>query len=156
MRWAAGNQFQPRVGLIDGHPLQALCEQNGVPAARTAVSQDIAAYDVLVVTPFRLTAAEVAQIRLFVASGGGLVAAATGWGWQQGSKKPMIEFPGNFLVRGSGLGWTDGFARPADPSGYATTGDVSALVNAATALELVGSRRALGPRTTPALWKASA
>ena len=48
----------------------------------------------------------------------------------------MAEFPGNLLVAGSGLAWTDGFAERTSPKGYRAGGEISPYVNAAHALKL--------------------
>ena len=117
LRSAAADKPKPRVGLIDGPELRALIEEQGGTAERTSLDANLRGYDVLVLTPYRVTPAQAKRVRSFVEAGGGLLAAATGWGWQQGSKKPMAEFPGNLLVAGSGLAWTDGFAERTSPNG---------------------------------------
>ena len=146
MRWAASGKLNPRVGLIDGHALQSLFERQGARVSRITLDQKFESYDVLVLTPFQLTSEQSQRVRSRVESGGGLLAAATGWGWQQGSKKAMTEFSGNLLLEGSGLAWTDGFAGKTGPSGYRAGGEVSPFVNAATAIELIAAGRATGPK----------
>jgi hypothetical protein len=145
LRWAAAYKPKLRVGLIDGPELRALAEQQGGTAERTELDANLSGYDVLVLTPYRITPGQAKRVRAFVESGGGLLAAATGWGWQQGSKKPMAEFPGNLLVTGSGLAWTDGFAERTSPKGYRVAGEISPFVNAARALKLRETDRKVGP-----------
>lgn len=54
-------------------------------------------------------AIEPSAIRNFVTQGGGLMVAATPWGWKQGNPdRPYRDFRGNQWLRGSGLGFTDG------------------------------------------------
>jgi hypothetical protein len=142
LHWAAAQKRSPRVGLIDGHALQSLFEIQGASVARTTLGDNLRTYDVLVVTPYRLTPQEVPKLRSFVESGGGLLAAATGWGWQQGSRKPMSAFSGNLVLNGSGIGWTDGFAKPTTTGRFSLNNEISPFVNAATALELIASHSA--------------
>ena len=144
--WAAGDKAKPRVGLIDGHERRTLFEREGATAVRMTLEASFQGYDVLVITPYRVTPEQSKRVRAFIESGGGLVAAATGWGWQQGSKKPMTEFAGNLLVAGSGLAWTDGFAQRTSPNGYAALGEISPFVNAARALEVIGAGGDAGPK----------
>ena len=134
VRWASADKAKPRVGLIDGHELRSLIQKQGGTAERTTVDESFQAYDVLVMTPYGVSPEQSKRVRSFVESGGGLLAAATGWGWQQGSQKPMSEFPGNLLLAGSGLAWTDGFAKPTSPNRYTAGGEISPFVNAAHAL----------------------
>ena len=61
------------------------------------------------------------------------------------ARSPWLEFPGNLLVAGSGLAWTDGFAQANLPKGYTVGGEISPFVNAARALELLGAGREAGP-----------
>jgi hypothetical protein len=144
--WAAADRQKPRVGLIDGHPLQSLLEQKGAIVGRVTLDQGIQGVDVLVINPWKLSPQQVQRLRAFVRSGGGLVVAATGWGWQQFAKKPMSEFPGNWLLAGSGVAWTEGFANKTGPKGFTTGGEVSPYVNTATALELLKAHRDAGPK----------
>ena len=77
----------------------------------------------------------------FVENGGGLLVAVTGWGWQQGSNRPMHELAGNQLLAGTGIAWTNGFAEKTIPDGYCAGGDVSTLLNAHVALERLGAAK---------------
>jgi hypothetical protein len=145
VRWASGDKVRPRVGLIDGQDLQALFERSGTTTVRTTLDERFETYDVLVLTPFGVTRAQAKRLRSYLESGGGLVLASTGWGWQQGSKKPMTEFPGNWILAGSGLAWTDGFAEPTSPHRYTVENRISPFVNAALALEKLGAGNEVGP-----------
>jgi hypothetical protein len=145
LQWAGGDKPQPRVGLIDGSDLRALVEGRGGLVEHTQLSGTLKSFDVIVVAPYHLTPAKVKRARAFVESGGGMLAAATGWGWQQGSKKPMVEFAGNLLVSGAGIAWTDGFAERTSSRGYRASGYVSPYVNAEHALKLNTSGRKIEP-----------
>lgn len=147
-RWASGGKAKPRVGLVDGHGLRPLFERHDIPAERTTIDGNLPGFDVLVITPFHVSPPQIGRVREYVRSGGGLLAAATGWGWQQlNGGRPMPEFPGNHLVAGSGLAWSDGFAPTTVHDGYAVEREVSPLANAATALRrLEDRRRPIEPR----------
>jgi hypothetical protein len=146
VRWAAGDRKSRRVGLIEKTDLKLIVEEQGGSAIRTVLSADLSGYDVLVLIPYAIGPAETARVRAFVEAGGGLLAAATGWGWQQGSNKPMADFPGNSLVHGSGLAWTDEFANRTAPLGYRADGSISPYVNADRALALSPADRNVEPR----------
>ena len=146
VRWAGAGRPRPRVGLVDGHPLQSLLEQQGAIAGRVTLDQRIQGVDVLVINPWNLTPQQVQRLRGFVRTGGGLVVAATGWGWQQSARKPMSDFPGNWLLAESGVAWTEGFADRTGPKGFTVNGEVSPYVNTATALELLKARHDAGPK----------
>ena len=133
------------------------CSRHGRDGRADDARGELPGYDVLVLTPYRVSPEQAKRVRAFVESGGGLLAAATGWGWQSGSKKPMAEFPGNLLLAGSGLAWTDGFARTTTPDGYTAGGEISPFVNAALALERIAGRpRGQPERACDAAWRASA
>ena len=136
-RWAAAGKRDLSIGLIDGHGLQPLFEQAGMRAGQVSRDGDFQGVDVLVLTPYRLTPQQGNRLRAFARAGGGLLVAATGWGWQSGSKKPMNEFHGNQLLAGSGLGWTDGFAGKTGERGFRVGGAISPGVNAVSALGLL-------------------
>ena len=95
-------------------------------------------YDVLVYGAERIRNNEVAKIDQFVKNGGGLMLAATGWGWQQlnptGDLK--ITFAGNQLVAPMGLAWTDQFVSPIR-NGYAPAVNVSAFLHPRKALDAI-------------------
>ena len=103
-------------------------------------------YDVIVLTPYEVSSALVTRVRAFVESGGGLLVAATGWGWQSGSKKPMSVFPGNQLLAGSGVAWTDGFAGTTTPGSYTTGGEISPFINAAFTIKHIQAGRDASPQ----------
>ncbi len=53
----------------------------------TTLEASYQGFDVLVLTPYRVAPEQARRVRAFVQAGGGLLAAATGWGWQQGSNR---------------------------------------------------------------------
>lgn len=141
-RWAAGGPskaainraVEPRVGVIHLEDALAHLQAAGVMAAETQPDGDWSGFNVIMVEPARLNDPRwIAAARQFIGNGGGLIAAATGWGWAQGGK-PIREYEGNALLVGSGLAWTEGFADRTGPEGYVTAGAISPATNAATVL----------------------
>lgn len=66
--------------------------------------------EVAIVNAHAIRSADVLPIQGFLRRGGGLVIAATGWGWQQGSQLSMTEFEANRALRPFGIGFGDGFS----------------------------------------------
>ncbi|MCL2745428.1 MAG: M60 family metallopeptidase [Planctomycetaceae bacterium] len=100
-----------------------------------------AQYDVLIINAERIRNDDVVKIDNFVKNGGGLMAAATGWGWQQLNPAGNLRttFAGNKLVAPMGLVWTDQFA-PRQGSGYAPALNVSKFLHPKAALDaIIGS-----------------
>lgn len=69
----------------------------------------------LVMTGEGLASGEPEVLRRFLNAGGGLVTAATGWGWRQlNGDKPLSQMPLNRVLMPAGLLITGGFAEPAE------------------------------------------
>lgn len=114
VRWAGQGKIE-RVEAL-GATATWLREQ-GLPVAEVRPSWLGRTGTVVVVDAHRLTSEDGAALRSFVRQGGGVVLAATGWGWQQGSRQPMQKFIANEALRPFGIGFGDQFA---DPDGQRT------------------------------------
>ena len=55
VRWAGADKPKPRVGLIDGSGLRAVVEAHGGTAEHTNLETNPRGFDVLVLTPFRVS-----------------------------------------------------------------------------------------------------
>ncbi len=143
-RWASGGKKAPKVGVIRPESMAKFLGAEGMTTAKASPQESLDGFDVLVVTPYDLSPRHADRIRSFVRSGGGLLAAATGWGWQQGSRAPMSTFVGNRMLAGSGLAWTDGFAGRTAPGGFSAGGAISPLLNASAALDALKAGREPG------------
>jgi hypothetical protein len=84
---------------------------------------------------------EVPALSKFVRSGGGLIIAATGWGWASlnPAKALSTDFPGNQLLIPSGLAFNGKAPDRTDPRGYAIGADSLDLLNATRALEALAA-----------------
>ncbi|MHB1561573.1 MAG: M60 family peptidase N-terminal accessory domain-containing protein, partial [Isosphaeraceae bacterium] len=146
VRWASGGKARPRVGLVDGRDLRKMLQGRGIEAAPATLDASLVGYDVVVLAPLHVTPEQLALLRQYVSAGGGLIVAATGWGWQQlNGNRPMPEFPGNRLLAGTGLAWTDGFAGKTSPEGYLVRAKVAPMTNVATALRAIEVRGDIQP-----------
>lgn len=134
-RWAAGGKKSARIGVIRPDGMVEFLNGEGFTAAKVSAQDSLDDVDALVLTPSGIDVDQAERVRAFVQAGGGLLAAATGWGWQQGSKAPMSEFVGNRILAGSGLAWTNGFAGRTSDQGYSTGESISAFTNASVALD---------------------
>ncbi|MBL8061177.1 MAG: hypothetical protein JNK63_10745 [Chthonomonas sp.] len=65
--------------------------------------------EVAVVDAHQVKPKDVPAIQSYVRGGGGLLIAATGWGWQQGSGLSMDQFEANKALAPFGIGFGDGF-----------------------------------------------
>jgi len=90
-------------------------EENGFKADFFRELTDAAVsnqYNVLIINAERIRENQIEAIDAFVKNGGGLLASATGWGWQQINPAGDLKttFAGNKLTAPMGLVWTDQFA----------------------------------------------
>lgn len=69
----------------------------------------------LVMNGERLTSGQPEMLRRFLNAGGGMVTAATGWGWKMlNGDKPLSQMPLNRVLMSAGLLVTAGFAEPTE------------------------------------------
>lgn len=80
---------------------------------------------------------DVLPVAKFVKDGGGLVTAATGWGWASthAGKSLADDFPGNTLLRASGLVFNGRTPDKTDKVGYLVGSENLDLLNASRALD---------------------
>ncbi len=134
LSWVAGGKKPKKVGIYaDNLDTLSWLQKRGF-AAESAKLDTLAAYDVLVVNGSSLGDGDLAPLQAFLARGGGLVMAATGWGWRHGElAKLNSDFVGNQLLAPYGLVWTLGTAAKTAPNGFKVE-PISPLVNAQNAL----------------------
>jgi hypothetical protein len=102
---------------------------------------------------------EVAALSKFVRAGGGLVVAATGWGWASlnSGKALSSDFPGNQLLVPAGLAFNGRTPDRTGAGGYAVSAESLDLLNATRALEALAAHEAkTSVLETPALSQAGA
>ncbi len=108
VRWS-GKGMRARVGVAPGlEALQEVLRMNGleVEEVEPGVLGD-AGVDVYCVIGHKITSGdEVAAVRAFMKSGGGLVVAATPWAFGKKFSDFSREFPGNRLLSGIGISFS--------------------------------------------------
>ncbi len=137
VEWAAKERSRPRVGVIGAAGAAAYLRSKGFPVDEIGPDA-LAGHEVVVLKPWDETEAEVRALMDFVEAGGGLVAAATGWGWAQLNPDQDLQrdFSGNRVLARAGIQWADDWLGETDPAGgYAVDGPPSELTAADGALE---------------------
>ena len=133
-----------RVGVLagdDSAALVAMLKENGLHAVALEHGASLNGYSALVVNGHRLETNDKSPLQKFVAAGGGLVMATTGWGWNWGDESHTLskDYFGNQLLAPYGLVWTEGTVNGERKEGETvfSVGDVPALANAGNALGLL-------------------
>ncbi len=133
LRWAGG----PKVGVVGREATLKWLQQNGVnaQAARIGALENV---DVLIANAHDLRDADVAPLRAFLERGGGLITAATGWGWAMLNEEQDItrDFAGNKLLTPYGIVWTTATLDRTGKDGFLAM-PISALTNGTRALEAI-------------------
>ena len=76
--------------------------------------------EVAVVDAHQVNPKDIPAIQAYIRGGGGLLIAATGWGWQQGSGLSMDQFSANKALAPFGIGFGEGFLEK-DANGFDAT-----------------------------------
>lgn len=145
--WCAGGR-KPRVGARSAAMVDFFSGE-GMEAKRLGGAMGRGALDgidVLILNAQGMTDPdESAAVGEFVSAGGGLIAAATGWAFEQtsGGKDLVGHLAINRALASAGLGFTDATLRH-EADRFSTGGSPPALLNAHAALEALAGRRASG------------
>jgi hypothetical protein len=147
MRWATAGAPKVKIAVRKKDALVAHFKSAGFDAG--AVEGDdwaerLAGFGGLAVDAHAIGVKDVAPLAKWLRGGGGIVTAATGWGWQQthAQQKLATDFPGNRLLGPAGLVWgtetVDGTAGKKAFAANATDPMLSSL-NASTALDALAA-----------------
>ncbi len=135
VKWCSGKE-KPRVGVRNGGS-NAFLEKRGFrPKSFKAVDKkNLSEFDVIILGPSDLGDAEVTALSDYLKGGGGVIAAATGWAYDQtsGGKSLNDEHPGNRALRAAGLGWTS-MTFPDQVRTFSASADLPGMMNAAEAV----------------------
>ena len=147
LQWVAGEKSPPRVGvaqvqtdIVDVKALRSWLSEAGYDSVEVALTPDaLASVDVLFVAMWNQTDLELDALREFMRSGGGVVTAATGWGWASlhPHRNLVTDYAGNRLLAPVGIQWADYEHNPrrTSESGYAVSGAPNALTHGLEALD---------------------
>ncbi len=153
-RWASGEKAKPKIAVIKNPGLAAHLKSTGLDAEAVNEkdwSRRLARFGAVCVDAHKLAPEDIEPLTKFVRDGGGLITAATGWGWL-GSKERLqlaTEFAGNKVLEPAGLVFTAGTPDKTAKSGYTVGGDL-ALLGASAALDAVIAQPGGGSKLTPA------
>jgi enhancin-like peptidase M60 family/peptidase M60-like protein len=146
LRWVANKPkatvSQLRIGTLHLETTAKWLREHNVPAGELASfdQRALKACDVVCVQASRLRDPQQRKaIRAYVASGGGLLTADLGWGWQQlnPGKNLTNDHPGNQLLADAGIVWCDGYLKKSPDGDFAVDEPPSPLTHAGRALEAI-------------------
>src|SRR5665213_3618898 len=117
--WAGGEKGSTRVGVFKVDGLAARLRRLGLDA-RDITLDARTNTDVIFVTPRAVESQEIAPLLEYVRAGGGLIAGAVGWSWQERHPNQSLatEFSGNRLFAPAGLVWTNAGLSRTSGQGY--------------------------------------
>lgn len=137
-RWAG--RGAPSRLFVDGNEgLRQFLSSQGLRAESGRGDWGGGAGEVVVIDAHRVGQAEVGKIQAFVRRGGGLVIAATGWGWQQGSQASMWRFHANEALRPFGIGFGEDFTQKDGGDRFLTDREPPLAAHSGEALKLLAS-----------------
>jgi hypothetical protein len=138
-RWAS-RKDSPRVGAIGAPDIVTMARANNLQAD-AATADNAASFDVVFVRGSAYTRADAEKLRDYVDRGGGLIAAATGWGWAQLNPNLTLrdDAPFNTMFAGAGIQWTDGTVSRTTANGFTTRVVIPRAVHAESAWTMADS-----------------
>ena len=135
VKWCGGKD-KPRVGVRNGNSV-AFLDKKGFRAKsfKAVDKKDLRDFDVIILGPSDLGEKEVDALGDYIKTGGGVIAAATGWAYDQtsGGKSLNDDHPGNQALRAAGLGWTT-MTFPDQVRVFPASTDLPNMLNAADAI----------------------
>ena len=139
-RWAASDKPKAKIAVIGNAGLAAHLKSANLEAEALDAKgwgAHLSRFDAVCVDAHKLATEDVEPLAKFVRNGGGLVTAATGWGWLYGGKDKVLlatEFAGNRVLEPAGLVFTAGTPDKTTTRGYSAGGDLG-LLGASAALD---------------------
>ena len=147
--WASGEAISaPRIGIAGDADLYGWLNRAGHDVVSVHLTQDsLEAVDVVALVMWNQGEREIEALSEFVASGGGLVTAATGWGWAQlhTDRDLISDYAGNRLLSRVGIRWANDWLDRTSQNGYVVHGSPPEMTHTGTALHAIESQ-AIGSR----------
>lgn len=155
-RWVVGDasSTKPKIGVYGNAALLAHLKSAGFDAESLEGKNwntRLSGMRAVFIDAHKIQPEDIEKLARYVRNGGGLVTAATGWGWLYGGKDKSLlatEFAGNKLLEPAGLVFTAGTPDKSTKTGYITGGDLT-LLNASAALDAITSYTAKKTALTP-------
>ena len=160
LHWASGEATSaPRIGIAGDSDLKGWLHRAGYAVTGVQLTWDsLEGVDVVALVMWNQGKREIETLSEFVADGGGLVTAATGWGWAQlhPDRDLISDYAGNRLLSRAGIRWADDWLDRTSSKGYVVKGLPPELTHAGTALHAIeaqamGSRELHDPEIVQAL-----
>lgn len=153
LRWAAGPSGRTNPGLrvlvwsCDSATWLAEKGLKPTPQPGPLGGAKLSDFDVVLLGSPNLSEGDVAALAKYLRAGGGIVAAQTAWGWQQGARGVALQDNAlNRLFSAAGIAWTGAISGLTAPEGYDAAARPAPLVHALAALDAIGkSAAALSP-----------
>ena len=133
VRWLSAGAA-PRVAVINGPQLAAHLRSAGLSATVASASVDLASCNVVAFTHDALAGDLPERLAAWIRSGGGVLAASTGWGWSQITGKPLSEHPGSRLLMPAGIIWNTATLSPRQGGTFGVPAEEPAPLHAGQAL----------------------
>jgi hypothetical protein len=155
VRWV-GRGETPKIAVVQADELAAYLSGKGLAVTRMTVAElapPLAEVQVVCVNAHHLRApAQVDALAALLARGGGVVLAATGWGWVQLNPGQAInrDFLGNLLLAPAGLAFSAAMSERTSPKGFAVSADLSPYINVSAALDALLAQQAGTQALAPA------
>jgi hypothetical protein len=149
-RWAAGDatsSAKPKIGVVGNAALVAHLKTGGFDAEALdgkTWNTRLPSFRAVFIDAHKTQPDDIEHLARYVRNGGGLVTAATGWGWLYGGKEKSLlanEFAGNKLLAPAGLVFTAGTPEKTTKTGYTPGGDLT-LLNASAAIDAIANHTA--------------
>ena len=152
VKWCGGKE-KPRVGVRNGGS-NAFLDKHGfrTKSFKVVDRKNLSEFDVIILGPSDLNDGEVTLLTDYLKGGGGVIAAATGWAYDQisGGRSLNDEHPGNRALRVAGLGWTN-MTFPDQVRTFPATTELTVMMNATEAVLALRRHKQAGAADEAAL-----
>ncbi len=118
IHWLSRFNNSLKIATIRTPELAAFLRSKGFTVAEINAGDDPMGFNVVCFGEENFSDQYCKVIKNYVQVGGGVMAACTGWGWQQITGKSMQENSLNKIYESSGLVWTNGFGERTSSKGY--------------------------------------
>ncbi len=142
--WVTGEAggANPRIGVVGAPEVRDWLGRGGFTAvATTLTAESLRTVDVVALVMWDQSVREIEALRAFVRGGGGLLAAATPWAWEDQNRHLNLVggYAGNQLLAPVGIQWASGRLQPTSRNGFSAAGPPPESTHAGPALEVAAA-----------------